>query len=66
VTVGHTTLVQGSGRLVPGRGPVRTGVTAIFPRGRNDLAPVFAGWFSLNGNGEMPGTVDRRLPLLTR
>ena len=56
VTVGHTTLVRGNGRLVPGKGPVRTGVTAIFPRGRDDLAPVFAGWFSLNGNGEMTGT----------
>ncbi|HUR93253.1 MAG TPA: P1 family peptidase [Gemmatimonadales bacterium] len=56
VTVGHTTLVRGSGRLSPGKGPVRTGVTAVFPRGRDDLAPVFAGWFSLNGNGEMTGT----------
>ena len=56
VTVGHATLIRGSGRLVPGRGPVRTGVTAIFPRGRDDLSPVFAGWFSLNGNGEMTGT----------
>jgi L-aminopeptidase/D-esterase-like protein len=56
VTVGHATLVRGNGRLVAGKGPVRTGVTAIFPRGRDDLAPVFAGWFSLNGNGEMTGT----------
>ncbi len=56
VAVGHTTLVKGSGRLRVGAGPVRTGVTAIFPRGVNDLAPVFAGWFSLNGNGEMTGT----------
>jgi L-aminopeptidase/D-esterase-like protein len=56
VTVGHATLVRGDGRLVVGRGPVRTGVTAVFPRGRDDLAPVFAGWFSLNGNGEMTGT----------
>jgi len=56
VTVGHATLIRGSGRLTPGKGPVRTGVTAIFPRGRDDLAPVFAGWFSLNGNGEMTGT----------
>ena len=54
--VGHTTIVRGSGPLQVGEGPVRTGVTAIFPRGRNDLAPVFAGWFSLNGNGEMTGT----------
>ena len=55
VTVGHTTLVQGSGKLQVGEGPVRTGVTAIFPRGKDDLSPVFAGWFSLNGNGEMTG-----------
>ena len=56
VTVGHSTLVRGTGRLVQGKGPVRTGVTAVFPRGRDDLSPVFAGWFSLNGNGEMTGT----------
>jgi D-aminopeptidase len=56
VTVGHTTLIEGSGRLVVGRGPVRTGVTTILPRGRDDLSPVFAGWFSMNGNGEMTGT----------
>jgi D-aminopeptidase len=56
VTVGHSTIIRGSGRLVPGKGPVRTGVTAVFPRGRDDLSPVFAGWFSLNGNGEMTGT----------
>ncbi len=56
VTVGHATIIRGKGRLVQGKGPVRTGVTAIFPRGRDDLSPVFAGWFSLNGNGEMTGT----------
>jgi D-aminopeptidase len=56
VAVGHATLISGSGKLVVGTGPVRTGVTAIFPRGTNDLAEVFAGWFSLNGNGEMTGT----------
>jgi len=56
VTVGQATLIQGRGRLVVGKGPVRTGVTAILPRGRDDLSPVFAGWFSLNGNGEMTGT----------
>ncbi|HET7425555.1 MAG TPA: P1 family peptidase [Gemmatimonadales bacterium] len=56
VTVGHVTIVRGTGRLVPGKGPVRTGVTAVFPRGRENLAPAFAGWFSLNGNGEMTGT----------
>ncbi len=57
VTVGHTTLISGSGKLVPGQGPVRTGVTAILPRGTDSLSnPVFAGWFSENGNGEMTGT----------
>ncbi len=55
--VGYTTLMSGDGPLRVGQGPVRTGVTAIMPRGRaamND--PVFAGYFSLNGNGEMTGT----------
>ncbi|HEV7366359.1 MAG TPA: P1 family peptidase [Gemmatimonadales bacterium] len=56
VAVGHATIVSGSGALHVGVGPVRTGVTAVFPRGTGDLAPVFAGWFSLNGNGEMTGT----------
>ena len=56
VAVGHRTLIRGSGRLRVGFGPVRTGVTVIFPRGTADLAPVFGGWFSLNGNGEMTGT----------
>src|ERR1700730_2104600 len=56
VEVGHTTLISGDGPLVTGQGPVRTGVTAIFPRGKANPAPVFAGWFSLNGNGEMTGT----------
>ena len=56
VTVGHETIVRGAGKLEIGRGPVRTGVTAIFPRGRDDLTPAFAGWFNLNGNGEMTGT----------
>ena len=56
VAVGHETIVRGAGKLEIGKGPVRTGVTAIFPRGRDDLTPVFAGWFNLNGNGEMTGT----------
>ena len=56
VAVGHTTLVSGWGKLLVGAGPVRTGVTAVFPRGTGDLSEVFAGWFSLNGNGEMTGT----------
>jgi D-aminopeptidase len=56
VAVGHETIVRGSGKLEIGKGPVRTGITAVFPRGRDDLTPVFAGWFNLNGNGEMTGT----------
>jgi D-aminopeptidase len=57
VEVGHTTLISGSGPLKVGVGPVRTGVTAVLPRGKANLNdPVFAGWFSLNGNGEMTGT----------
>jgi D-aminopeptidase len=57
VTVGETTLISGSGKLVVGQGPVRTGVTAVLPRGKDSMNnPVFAGWFSQNGNGEMTGT----------
>ena len=56
VEIGHTTIICGDGKLVVGRGPVRTGVTAILPRGRRGASPVFAGYFSLNGNGEMTGT----------
>jgi L-aminopeptidase/D-esterase-like protein len=55
VEVGHVTLTEGSGRLVVGRGPVRTGVTAILPRGRSGPDTAFAATFSLNGNGEMTG-----------
>ena len=56
VEVGHTTLISGSGKLIVGKGPVRTGVTVIHPRGKANLDPVFAAWFTLNGNGEMTGT----------
>jgi D-aminopeptidase len=57
VTVGHTTLITGEGKLQIGQGPVRTGVTAVLPRGKNSMSdPVFAGWFTENGNGEMTGT----------
>ncbi|MGH9503629.1 MAG: P1 family peptidase [Terriglobales bacterium] len=56
VEVGYTTLISGSGPLKVGVGPVRTGVTAILPRGHNFKDSVFAGWFTLNGNGEMTGT----------
>lgn len=58
VEVGFTTLISGDGPLIPGRGPVRTGVTAIHPRGRTGTAdPVQAGFFAFNGNGEMTGTI---------
>ncbi|HSC77721.1 MAG TPA: P1 family peptidase, partial [Candidatus Acidoferrales bacterium] len=56
VEVGHSTIIRGEGKLQVGVGPVRTGVTAIFPRGKKSFEPVLAGWFSLNGNGEMTGT----------
>jgi D-aminopeptidase len=56
VEVGFTTLIEGDGPLVVGKGPVRTGVTAILPRGKASTDPVMAGWFSMNGNGEMTGT----------
>jgi D-aminopeptidase len=57
VVVGHTTLISGDGKLQVGTGPVRTGVTAVLPRGQQSINnPVFAGWFTLNGNGEMTGT----------
>ena len=56
VEVGNTTLISGEGSLTVGAGPVRTGVTAIFPRGKDSRDPVFAGWFTQNGNGEMTGT----------
>src|ERR1700732_5563111 len=57
VTVGHTTLISGEGKLQIGKGPVRTGVTAVLPRSDQSMSsPVFAGWFTENGNGEMTGT----------
>ena len=55
ILVGHETIIEGDGNLIVGKGPVRTGVTSILPRGMN-YDPVFAGWYSLNGNGEMTGT----------
>jgi len=57
VEVGHTTLISGSGPLKVGFGPVRTGVTAILPRGKDSNDAVFAGWFTENGAGEMTGTI---------
>ena len=55
VEAGYSTIISGQGNNIRGKGPVRTGVTAILPRGRNNN-PVFANWYSLNGNGEMTGT----------
>lgn len=56
VEVGVATIISGEGALQVGRGPVRTGVTAVLPRGKASNDPVFASWFSINGNGEMTGT----------
>jgi D-aminopeptidase len=56
VEVGQTTIISGSGALVVGKGPVRTGVTVVHPRGKGNTDPVFGAWFTLNGNGEMTGT----------
>jgi L-aminopeptidase/D-esterase-like protein len=56
VEVGYKTLISGEGRLVVGKGPVRTGVTAILPRGKANMNSVFAGYFAGNGNGDMTGT----------
>ena len=56
VEVGYKTLISGEGRLVVGKGPVRTGVTAILPRGKNNNKSVWAGYFAGNGNGDMTGT----------
>lgn len=57
VEVGYSTIISGKGDNIVGEGPVRTGVTAIFPRGKSKkFSPVYANWYSLNGNGEMTGT----------
>ncbi|MBS1853251.1 MAG: P1 family peptidase [Acidobacteria bacterium] len=56
VEVGHTTLISGEGKLKVGEGPVRTGVTAVLPRGKASTDAAFGAWFTLNGNGEMTGT----------
>ncbi|OBX21761.1 MULTISPECIES: DmpA family aminopeptidase [Bizionia] len=57
VEVGYSTIISGTGKNIVGKGPIRTGVTAIFPRGKaKKFSPVFANWYSLNGNGEMTGT----------
>lgn len=56
VEVGHATIIAGDPPLVVGKGPVRTGVTVVHPRGKANADPVFGAWFTLNGNGEMTGT----------
>lgn len=56
VEVGHATIIAGDPPLVVGKGPVRTGVTVVHPRGKASSDPVFGAWFTLNGNGEMTGT----------
>ena len=55
IEVGYSTIISGQGKNILGKGPVRTGVTAILPRGLKNN-PVYANWYSLNGNGEMTGT----------
>src|SRR4026207_1147595 len=55
VAVGHTTIINGEGNLQKGKGPVRTGVTAILPHGK-EFIPVYASFYALNGNGDMTGT----------
>ncbi len=55
VEVGYSTIISGAGKNIRGKGPVRTGVTAILPRGKTNN-PVYANWYTLNGNGEMTGT----------
>src|SRR6185503_8956927 len=56
VEVGMLTRVSGSGALIPGKGPIRTGITAVLPRGKKDTRESYAAWFTLNGAGEMTGT----------
>ncbi|HWN11188.1 MAG TPA: P1 family peptidase [Pyrinomonadaceae bacterium] len=56
IAVGHVTLIEGEGKIIPGKGPIRTGVTAILPRARGNWDPVFAATYNQNGNGDMTGT----------
>jgi L-aminopeptidase/D-esterase-like protein len=49
------TLISGEGALLKGKGPVRTGVTAILPQGK-EFAPCYANWYTFNGKGDMTGT----------
>jgi L-aminopeptidase/D-esterase-like protein len=55
IAIGHVTLIEREGKLIPGKGPIRTGVTAILPRPKGNWDPVFAATFNLNGNGDMTG-----------
>lgn len=55
IAVGHVTLIEGEGKLIPGKGPIRTGVTTILPRPKGNWDPVFAATFNLNGKGDMTG-----------
>jgi D-aminopeptidase len=57
VEVGMTTIIGGSGKWVVGNGPVRTGVTVVLPKGRTATSYP-AAWFSLNGDGELTGTIS--------
>ena len=54
--MGHATIISGDGALEVGKGPVRTGVTVVLPRGRGARNQVFAAWYTLNADGEMTGT----------
>src|SRR5262245_65829377 len=59
IAVGHVTLIEGEGKLIPGKGPIRTGVTAILPRPKGNWDPVFAATYNLNGNGEIGRAAGR-------
>ena len=57
VLVGSKTIIEGSLPMIQGKGPIRTGVTTILPRGfQKEPQPIWAGQYSLNGNGEMTGS----------
>jgi len=56
VEVGYATLIEGEGKRTVGKGPVRTGVTAILPRGKGSFDSVFGAFYAGNGNGDMTGT----------
>ena len=57
VLVGSKTLISGSLPMIQGKGPIRTGITSILPKGFNkEPQPIWAGMHALNGNGEMTGS----------